>query len=291
MSHNALRQIEIKSSRETLQGFSISGLATYLQVPELDVCFDMGECPLSALKLDHVFLTHAHGDHSRCLMRHHSLRRMTGIEKPAVYYMPDFLVEPAQELVRAEARFEGVPPHRFELPKFVGLIPGGPAVPLTYRKDLEVQAFSVKHSIPSVGFTLFDCKKKLLPEYQGTPGTEIARLRKSGTEVSSEVREPRLTFIGDCIGSTLRDQAHIWDSRVLIIETTFLDPEERKMAREKGHTHLDELLEVLHDMPERVHSELIVLKHFSMKYSRNQILEKVTPQLPEAFRDRIQLLV
>ncbi len=42
---NALAQKQITAGHLTLAGFSISGLATYLQVPELDVCFDMGECP------------------------------------------------------------------------------------------------------------------------------------------------------------------------------------------------------------------------------------------------------
>lgn len=46
--HNALEQVAVACGSLTLRGFSISGLATYVQVPELDLCFDMGECPLSA---------------------------------------------------------------------------------------------------------------------------------------------------------------------------------------------------------------------------------------------------
>ena len=79
--HNALKQVHLKAACSGVQGFSISGLATYMQFPELNFCVDMGECPLSATPLDHVFLTHAHGDHARCLMRHHSLRKMMGVER------------------------------------------------------------------------------------------------------------------------------------------------------------------------------------------------------------------
>ena len=48
---NALSPITLTCGRHTLVGFSISGLATYVQVADLDVCFDMGECPLSAVPL------------------------------------------------------------------------------------------------------------------------------------------------------------------------------------------------------------------------------------------------
>ena len=105
--HNALRQIHVDTPCSHISGFSISGLATYIQIPELDFCIDMGECPLSAIPLNHVFLTHAHGDHARCLMRHHSLRKMMGVERDCVYYMPDCVSENARAWIKAEALFEG----------------------------------------------------------------------------------------------------------------------------------------------------------------------------------------
>ena len=52
--HNALQQVTLTLGNVTIAGFSISGLATYVQVPSLGVCFDMGECPLSSLSIDHV---------------------------------------------------------------------------------------------------------------------------------------------------------------------------------------------------------------------------------------------
>ena len=61
--YNALHPVTLRLDGLTLQGFSISGLATWLMVPELDVLFDVGECPLAALPINHVLLTHAHFDH------------------------------------------------------------------------------------------------------------------------------------------------------------------------------------------------------------------------------------
>src|SRR5262245_47670396 len=137
--HNALRQVTLRLDSLTIAGFSIAGLATYVQVPELDACFDLGECPLSALPLNHVFLTHAHGDHARCLPRHWQLRRMLGMVRNARYFLPESIRAAGEAWVRAEAGFEGVPEVEVTTPPFEGLQPGD--VVQLGRKDLRVRAF------------------------------------------------------------------------------------------------------------------------------------------------------
>ena len=46
-----------------VQGISVAGEQTVIQIPELDVCFDMGECPRSALPAKFVAISHGHMDH------------------------------------------------------------------------------------------------------------------------------------------------------------------------------------------------------------------------------------
>src|SRR5262249_6057583 len=46
-----------------IQGTSIAGEATCIQVPELDVCFDMGACPRAVLSSRVVAVSHGHMDH------------------------------------------------------------------------------------------------------------------------------------------------------------------------------------------------------------------------------------
>jgi ribonuclease Z len=289
--HNALSQTSVKVGNLTVTGFSISGLATYVQVPELDSCFDMGECPLSSLSLDHVFLTHAHGDHARCLPRHWQLRRMLGNERPATYFLPESIREGCAEWVRAEARFEGVREGTIQTPNLVGLSPSPELVALPGRRDLRVRAFPVRHSVPSLGYTLLAHKRKLNAEFHGLPGPELARLRKEGVAIQSEVFDPLLTFIGDCDGQTLLEQDHIWASPVLVIEATFLEQGEEELARKKAHTHLSEIALALETFGDRVACEHIVLKHFSMRYGAEQIASLVAAGLPERFRSRVRLLL
>ena len=284
--HNALKQIHRTVACSTIQGFSISGLATYLQFPELDFCVDMGECPLSAIPLNHVFLTHAHGDHARCLMRHNSLRKMMGVERDSVYYLPEEICEGAKAWIKAEAMFEGVGEQKFRYPEIVP-VKAGERTALRYRKDLVLEAFDVRHSIPAMGATLYLHKRKLKDEYLGkTPG-EIIELRQNGVEITREVYEPLLSFTGDCMGETLLDNTQIFNSKVLVTECTFLDKDEEQMAHKKGHTHLKSIVKALNELGDDVKCEQIVLTHFSMKYSEKHILETLESEIPERFRERV----
>ena len=284
--HNALRQIHVDTPCSTISGFSISGLSTYIQIPELDFCIDMGECPLSAIPLDHVFLTHAHGDHARCLMRHHSLRKMMGVERDSVYYMPENISENAKEWIKAEAFFEGVAEAKFRYPE-IEPVKAGNRQFLRYRKEIALEPFEVKHSIPAMGGTLFFYKKKLKDEFLGKSANEIIELRKNGVGITREVYEPLVSFMGDCLGESLLDNSHVFQSKVLITECTFLDDGEEAMSKKKGHSHLKDIVNALNELGDEIKCEKIILSHFSMKYSDRHIREALDKGIPDKFKEKV----
>jgi len=291
MSFNALNGVQIKTSQLTLNGFSVSGLATWLTVQELGLCFDMGECPLSAVPMDHVFLTHAHGDHSRCLMRHHALRKMLGIEKEATYYLPEAIFEDAKAWIRASAVFEGVR-GSVKLPHIVPLraeVRRGSPLPLTHRKHNSVSAFRADHGVPSLGYTVYESRQKLKAEYQGRPGRELASLKREGVQIEASLHIPLITFIGDCTAETLWREEEIWESKVLVIESTYIAEGEERFARDRGHTHLAEVGELLSQR--EVSCEAIILKHFSMKVKPHEALEAALKYIPHEHHHRVYLLL
>jgi ribonuclease Z len=291
MTLNALNGVQISAGQLSLKGFSISGLATWLTVQELSVCFDMGECPLSAVPMDHVFLTHAHGDHSRCLMRHHALRKMLSLDKEPTYYVPERILELTERWIKASAVFEGVR-GQVRLPNLMPLSPSRPGsapLPLTHRKGVGVRAFHADHGVPSLGYTLYETRQKLKPELIGTPGKELARLKREGVQVEVPLHLPLVTFIGDCTASTLEREDELWESRVLVIETTFIGEGEERFARERGHTHLSEVGALLRERD--VRCEAIILKHFSMRVKPLEALEAALKYIPHEHHERVFLLL
>ncbi|MDH4248606.1 MAG: MBL fold metallo-hydrolase [Deltaproteobacteria bacterium] len=285
--HNPGYPITLTLGQETLTAFSISALSTYVLAPELNVAFDMGDCPLDAVPIERVFLSHAHGDHARCLLRHVSLRRLMGMA-PAEYFVPEQTLEGFEALAEAWGKLENSRGKPGRMPALKVLKPGEV---LWLNRQLAAKSFPVTHTLPSLGYTLFDVRKKLRPEFQGRTGPELADLRRQGVEFEEESWLPRLTYIGDSTIETLYRERHVGQSRVLLLELTFLMEDERELARQRGHTHLDDLLAFLKECPEVLVNEHIVLKHFSMRYTRKMILSVLSERLPKAFLERVHILV
>lgn len=270
-----------------MEGFSIGGLATYLMVPEWRTLFDVGECPVEAVRMNHVFLTHSHGDHARGLLRHFSLRRMLNMPQ-AEYYVPDYLEEPMRGLAKAWCDLEGHHGRPEYIPDFRPLPKRGR---VDLNKQLRITTFPVDHRVRSLGFVAHDVRKKLKPEFVGTEGRELGRLKREGIEIEVETAHPRLTFIGDTTIRTLEREPHCMESDVFVVETTFVMEDDVDMALPKGHLHLFELFRFLEANPELAKFQHLVLKHFSMKYTRRQIEIAVRKNVPEFLRDRTLLLL
>jgi ribonuclease Z len=267
-----------------LEGFSISGLATYVLVPEFDACFDLGHCSVEAAKLRNVFLSHVHQDHSLGVPRHRSLRAMWGM-KPPRFYCPAESAAGLREFLDALDRLE----ERTEDERgadIVGVSPGD-VVPLGRRK---VQVFDVTHRIASRGFTVFETRRKLKPAFLGQPGEALARAHENG-EILYDYRDiQRFTYIGDSTLATLRAHPEVSQSEVLVLESTYLPGRDPVVPGKWGHTHLLELVELAREVPGFFGRARVVLKHFSMKYDPDEV-RRALGALPPELREQFSLMV
>lgn len=267
------------SHRElTVEGYSRAAVQTYWRVPELKLGFDLGVQPWSFMTTPNWFVSHAHLDHIAALPVLVARRRMMKMEPPTIY-LPTEAVDGVNMLLRAFQRLD-----RGRMPvKLVGVEPGDE---ISLSRELVVKAFPTRHTIPSLGFLVWERRKKLKPEYHDLTGEQIRDLRLSGVEVSSEIRIPKVAYMGDTAPAGLDANPEVYKAQVLILEMTFVAPNERASVIHKyGHTHLDDLIA----RAERFENEVIVASHFSTRLHPDHIQRIVDRRLPDSLRSRLKV--
>jgi len=269
-----------------LDAFSVSGLASYVLAPEFDACFDLGHCALEAAHLRHVFLSHVHQDHAGGVPRHVSLRRMLGA-RPSRIYCPAPSAEALATVMRAFDALE----EKHDEADPAGLITGvSPGDRIALRGRFTVEVFEVEHRITSVGFTVVEHRRALKPAWVGVPGPEIAAAREEGVTVHDVVDHRRFTYVGDSTAETLWRHPELGQSEVLFLEATHLPGTPRSASDRWGHTHFESLVEWLVDRGEGIACKHIVLKHFSMKYRREDV-RAAWASLPAGLKPRVTMLM
>ncbi len=268
----------VKYKGLTIEGYSRAAVQSYWRIPELKLGFDLGGSPWSFMGTGIFFISHAHLDHMAALPAFVARRRMMKMSPPLIY-LPEEVVDPVWNMLKSWQKLDR---GRMEC-ELIGL-KDGEEVQLS--REHAVTAFQTKHTVPSLGFQVWDCRKKLKPEFQGKPETEIRDARISGIEVSEEIRVPLVCYTGDTAPAGLDQFETAYESRVLITEMTFYRPEHRREKIHKfGHMHLDDIVE----RAERFQNELIILAHFSTRYHDNQVMNAVKKRLPEDLQSRLHL--
>jgi ribonuclease Z len=262
----------------TIEGYSRAAVQTYWRVPELKLGFDLGAQPWSFMATPTWFVSHTHLDHLAALPVYVARRRMMRMEPPTIY-LPAEAVDGVAALLRAVQRLD-----RGRLPAhLVGLAPDQE---VELSRELVVRAFATKHTLPSLGFLVWERRKKLKAEFHGLSNDEIRDLRLSGVDVASEVRIPKLAYLGDTAPQGLDALPAIYQAQILILEMTFVAPGERPEKIHKyGHTHLDDVLA----RAERFQNEVIIASHFSTRLHPEQIQRIIEKRLPESLRGRLKI--
>jgi len=262
----------------SIEGYSRAAVQTYWRVPELKLGFDLGGQPWSFMATPNWFVSHAHLDHLAALPVYVARRRMMKMEPPTIY-MPAEAIEGVEMLLRAFQRLD-----RGRMPaKLVGLVPGQE---VELSRELVVRALPTKHTIPSLGFLVWERRRKLKPEYHALSGEEIRDLRLSGVEVAAEIRIPKVAYLGDTAPQGLDASPEAYRAEILIMEMTFVAPGERPERIHKyGHTHLDDFLA----RADLFENEVIIASHFSTRMHPEQIQRIIEKRLPASLRGRLKV--
>ncbi|HKO58773.1 MAG TPA: MBL fold metallo-hydrolase [Thermoanaerobaculia bacterium] len=261
----------------TIEGRSRAGQETWFRIRELNIGLDIGRGPDALVPMPHVFVTHAHLDHAAGIPFHAGQRKLNRLGGGKVY-IPSVALDDYRALMAIHERLEGAA-YDIEL---VGLAPGDVA-PL--GRTHYVRTHRATHRVPANAYEVVERRHRLKPEYAGIDGETLARLRYDGTAIMNEVEVPLLFYTGDTDRGILKQNEAIYRAEVVMIECSYIADGHQEPAAKYRHIHFDDIAE----FAERFESALVVLTHFSRRYSRTEIVEELRRRCPAVLRDRIRL--
>jgi ribonuclease Z len=258
-----------------IDGLSIAGHESYYRLPRFRASLEIGRCPDDLVGVSHVFLTHAHLDHAAGLAYYASQRCLASLSGGDVW-VPAKAWDGIDVWLRASEALENV---RYAI-SVHRAIPGDL---VSLRRDLDVKIFAGRHRVPTVGYLFTEVRHKLVDRLRGETSAGIAARRARGEEVTRREEIPLLAFPGDC-GPAIFDAApEIFGCRVLLLECSFLAPEDRERAHRYEHLHVDDIADRADDFD----NEAIVLTHFSMRYTAEEIRSFLEARLPKKLKSRV----
>ncbi len=276
---------EINHEGIRIVGYSAAGEQTWFALPEHDIGFDFGRAPRELLSINNIFLSHGHMDHAAGVAYYFS-QRMFIDNAPGRLYAPDPLLDPIRELLRVWRDIDGQEPPAY----LQSAIPGQD---IATRRDLLVRPFEVNHlcrgrtgRFQALGFTLIEVRKKLKDEYHGLMGPQIVALKEKGIEVTRRIEMPLVTYCGDTGPGPFLELDYVRNSKVLLLECTFVEAEHRERARAGNHIHVQDLAEIC----PKLNNERIVLIHLTRRTNLSNAKKALTAVLGSSMGDRVSFL-
>jgi ribonuclease Z len=261
-----------------LEGRSRAGHETFFRVRDLNIALDIGRCPDLVVSMQHVFISHAHLDHAAGIPFYAGQRHLQQLEGGTIY-VPAEAAADVEALLEVQRRLTGA---RFDEVGIVGVAAGEE---LRIGRSLYVRGHAAPHRVAARAYEFIEQRHRLREEYVGIDGETIARLRREGVQVEEEYRRPILFHTGDTDRGLLESCDALYKAEVLLIECSFIAEGHQDRAAKYRHIHVDDIAAVA----ERFENQLIVLTHFSRRYSRDEIRNGVRRRLPVSLHGRIRL--
>jgi ribonuclease Z len=148
-----------------------------------------------------------------------------------------------------------------------------------------VRGYTAPHRVAARGYEFIERRHKLRDEFAGATGEEIGRLRHERVQVDEEYLWPILFYTGDTDRGLLERCDAVYRAEVLMIECSFLAEGHQDRAAKYRHIHIDDIA----DFADRFENRLIILTHFSRRYSREEIRDAARRRLPARLHERVRL--
>lgn len=262
-----------------VQGISVAGEATSIQIPELDVCFDMGSCPRAALASNTVALSHGHMDHVGGLAYYCSQRRFQGMGDGTI--VCDARIEPD-----VRAMLEGFHALERQVTPF-NLVPLQHDEVFRLKNNVSLKGFHTEHTAPSMGFSIIEHRTKLKPEYTDFPQEKLRELKERGEEITRHLEVPLVSYLGDTVAGPHLLREEVLKSKIIITECTFFEPGHRGRANIGKHLHAADIAEWLGV----TECQAMVLVHVSRRTHLGEARAQLFASLREEDTGRVHFLM
>jgi ribonuclease Z len=261
----------------TLEGRSRAGHETYFRIREIGVAFDIGRCPDMIVSIPHVFITHAHLDHAAGIPFYGGQRHLQKLDGGRIH-VPAEAAEDVRALMAIQEKLTGA-----AMDVTIVGIAVGEEVPVGRRHV--VRGHAAAHRVAARAYELIERRHHLREELAGASGEMIAQLRREGAAIEEEYRRALLFYTGDTDRAILESGDALFRAEVLLIECSFITDGHQDRAAKYRHIHIDDIAE----FADRFENELIVLTHFSRRYSYEDIRSGVRRRLPASLHERVRL--
>lgn len=287
-------ELTILGSNSALPTSNRYPTAQVLQVPGRCFLIDCGEGTqiqlrrnrISFSNIQHIFISHLHGDHYYGLIGLLSTMNLLGIKSDVHIYAPSelkALIQPQLDFIRGEMSIRPIF-HPLNLKK--------PAT-IFENKTVEVISFPVKHSMPTLGFLFREKQKqanikKEMIKYYNIPLAEIKNI-KAGTDFKTESGEiipneelttppPKPKSYAFCTDTAFHPPIAeiIKGVDLLYHEATFLE-ELKGLAEKTRHSTAIQAAE----MAKLSNASKLIIGHFSSRFKKIEAFKDEAKQVFE----------
>lgn len=262
-----------------VQGRSVAGETSCVHVPELDVCFDMGECLRPALSARYVAISHGHMDHVGGLAYYCSQRRFLGMGTGEIVCdarLASAIHRMMAGYVELEQQRTPYALHALE-----------PEQQIEIKPHVFLRAFPTEHTAPSLGYAVIEHRSKLKPEFADYPQEKLLELKARGVAITRTLEVPLVAYMGDTAPGLHLLREDVRRAQIVICECTFFEPQHRERARAGMHMHVEDVAEWLRFLE----GQALILTHVSRRTALGYARQRLTELAGEERASRVFLLM
>ncbi len=264
-----MRGVSLTFDGLKIQGFSRAGDETWFRIDPPGLALDVGKGSAPLIGSRWIFLSHGHLDHTVGIAWVLSQRKHQGLG-PTTIFCPRSMAGDLTEYIAAASRLESE-----ELSaEVVGLEPGESR---ELERGLRLEVFEATHTVPALGCHLIRRRQKLRRDLESMAPVEIAKLKRNGVEVVRHSEELWLSYCGDTSAELFAREPRLFETKILLVECTFIGPQQRRHGERFGHLHLQDLAA----LAGQFENQAIVLCHLSRRHRLLDLEQAVARELPE----------